>query len=58
MLVIKRYKQQDIKLTTPAGEVIVIRVTKATGQIGLGIVADKSIVVERPEVSERIKEAA
>lgn len=56
MLVLTRRPNESLVLTTPAGEVIEVRMLRIRGnQAHLGIQADKQVVIHRQEVLNRSK---
>ena len=58
MLILKRYIGQRILLQLPNGQEVIVVVTeidRRTAAVKLGIVADRSVVILREEVAQRIE---
>jgi carbon storage regulator CsrA len=52
MLVLKRRIEEEIRIETPAGRVVVKVICPGTNVVALGIEAPPSIAVDRREVAE------
>jgi carbon storage regulator CsrA len=53
MLVLTRRKGQSVRITTAGGDVVVVTVSDAGTQVRLGFEADRSVIIERGEVTPR-----
>lgn len=61
MLILKRYIGQRILLQLPNGQEVTVMVTeidRRTSAVKLGIVADRSVVILREEVAQRMEPSA
>lgn len=56
MLVLSRFRDEAVVITTPEGRVIVVTVTavRGNGQVRLGFTADDGVEINRDEVESRI----
>jgi carbon storage regulator CsrA len=54
MLVLTRRPEETIRIETPAGEVITIKVCRITGHaVRLGFICDRSIAIHRDDAEKR-----
>lgn len=61
MLILKRYIGQRIIIQLPNGQEVTVMVTEIDRRVGavkLGIVADRSVVILREEVAQRMEPPA